>query len=111
MVRARTFEWIFVQLSGTGPAFGQSGYWQKLASERNHPAIARYLAEADRLAHLIDAHLATHIWLPGKDYTIADIEHFSWLWRRDFAGVTFENRPAAQRGIAATTALVETQAA
>ena len=122
--RARTFEWLFVQLSGTGPAFGQSGYWQKLASDRNEPAIARYQGEADRLADLIDAHLATNQWFAGDEYTIADIAHFGWFWRREFAGVSFENRPnlacwyaamearpAVQRGVAATVALVETQPA
>jgi GSH-dependent disulfide-bond oxidoreductase len=124
MARARTFEWLFVQLSGTGPAFGQSGYWQKLAADRNDPAIARYQAEADRLADLIDAHLATNEWFAGTDYTIADIAHFGWFWRREFAGVSFDKRPnlarwyaamkarpAVQRGIAATVALAETQAA
>ncbi len=124
VARARTFKWLFVQLSGTGPAFGQSGYWQKLAADRNEPAIARYRAEADRLADLIDAHLARNEWFAGADYTIADIAHFGWFWRREFAGVSFDNRPnlarwttamearpAVQRGIAATIALAETQAA
>jgi GSH-dependent disulfide-bond oxidoreductase len=107
-----------VQMSGTGPAFGQSGYWQKLASERNEPAIARYQGEADRLANLIDGHLARNEWFAGADYTIADIAHFGWFWRREFAGVSFDDRPhlarwyasmeahpAVQRGIAATVAL------
>jgi GST-like protein len=120
--RARTFEWLFVQLSGTGPAFGQSGFWQKLAAEPNAAAIARYRAEADRLADLIDTHLGTNTWFAGEDYTIADIAHFGWFWRRDFAGVTFDHRPnlarwyatmearpAVQRGIAATTALAQPQ--
>jgi GST-like protein len=124
IARARTFEWLFVQLSGTGPAFGQSGFWQKLASERNGPAIARYQGEADRLADLIDRHLATNEWFAGDDYTIADIAHFGWFWRREFAGVSFENRPnlarwyaamearpAVQRGIAATLALAEPKSA
>jgi GSH-dependent disulfide-bond oxidoreductase len=122
--RARTFEWLFVQLSGTGSAFGQSGYWQKLAPDRNEAAIARYQAEADRLADLIDAHLTTHTWFAGEDYTIADIAHFGWFWRREFAGVSFGNRPglarwyarmearpAVQRGVAATLALAETKPA
>jgi GSH-dependent disulfide-bond oxidoreductase len=124
VARARTFEWLFVQLSGTGPAFGQSGYWQKLASDRNEPAIARYQGESDRLSDLIDAHLLTNQWFAGDDYTIADIAHFGWFWRREFAGVSFENRPnlarwyaamearpAVRRGIAATLSLVETHAA
>jgi GSH-dependent disulfide-bond oxidoreductase len=119
VARARTFEWLFVQLSGTGPAFGQSGFWQKLAAERNDAAIMRYQSEANRLADLIEAHLSRNAWFAGAEYTIADIAHFGWFWRREFAGVTFEDRPnlarwyaamearpAVQRGIAATTALV-----
>jgi GST-like protein len=124
VARARTFEWLFFQLSGSGPAFGQAGYWQKLASERNEAAIARYQGEADRLADLMDAHLANHPWFAGDEYTIADIAHFGWLWRRDFAGISFDNRPnlagwyaamaarpAVQRGIAVITALANTPAA
>lgn len=124
VARARTFEWLFVQLSGTGPAFGQSGYWQKLAQDRNDAAIARYQAEAERLTDVIDTHLANHEWFAGTDYTIADIAHFGWFWRREFAGISFDTRPhlarwysamaarpAVQRGIAATIALAETQAA
>jgi GST-like protein len=116
--RARTFEWLFFQASASGPAFGQAGYWQKLASDRNEAAITRYQAEADRLADLMDAHLAGNSWFAGDDFTIADIAHFGWLWRRDFAGVSFdtrpnlarwyvttEARPAVKRGIAATLAL------
>lgn len=118
--RARAFQWLFVQMSGTGPAFGQSGYWQKLASEPNPAATARYQTEADRLADVIDAHLAQNTWFAGADYSIADIAHFGWFWRREFAGVSFEGRPylarwyaameargAVQRGIAKTVALAE----
>jgi GSH-dependent disulfide-bond oxidoreductase len=118
--RVRTFEWLMVQMSGTGPAFGQSGFWQKLASERVEPAIARYQGEADRLADVIDAHLGRNEWFAGNDYTIADIAHFGWFWRRAFAGVSFdarpnlarwyaamEARPAVQRGVTATLALAE----
>ncbi|MFM9973555.1 MAG: glutathione S-transferase family protein [Beijerinckiaceae bacterium] len=116
--RARTFEWLMVQMSGTGPAFGQSGFWQKLASERNEAAIGRYQGEANRLADLIDAHLGRHQWFAGDQFSIADIAHFGWFWRREFAGVTLdsrrnlarwyaevEQRPAVQRGVQRTSAL------
>jgi len=119
--RARAFEWLMVQMSGTGPAFGQSGFWQKLAPERVEPAIARYQTESDRLADVIDAHLGRNLWFAGDDYSIADIAHFGWFWRRDFAGVSLdarpnlarwyaamEARPAVQRGVAATVALAAT---
>jgi GST-like protein len=118
VARACAFEWLMVQMSGTGPAFGQSGYWQKLASEPNPSAIARYQGEAHRLSDLIEAHLGRHAWFAGDDYTIADIAHFGWFWRREFAGISFEqrpnlarwytameSRPAVQRGVARTVAL------
>ena len=121
--RAKAMEWLFVQLSGTGPAFGQSGYWRRLASERNEEAIARYQGESDRLADLIDAHLRDNEWFAGAEHSIADIAHFGWFWRREFAGVTFEARPhlarwyaamearpAVRRGVAATVALAEASA-
>lgn len=116
--RARALEWLMVQVSGTGPAFGQSGYWQKLASDPVPAAIARYQTESDRLADLIEAHLGRNTWFAGPDYSIADIAHFGWFWRRDFAGVSLdarpnlarwyaamEARPAVARGVAATLAL------
>ncbi len=117
-IRARTFEWLMVQMSGTGPAFGQSGYWQKLATDRNEGAIGRYQGEANRLADLIDAYLGRHQWFAGDQYSIADIAHFGWFWRREFAGVALdarrnlarwfaevEQRPAVQRGVQRTSAL------
>jgi GST-like protein len=118
--RARTFEWLFFQASASGPAFGQAGYWQRLSPEPNKAALARYRDEADRLADVMDAHLGAHAWFAGPEYTIADIAHFGWLWRREFAGLTLdtrphlarwyaamEARPAVQRGIAATVGLAE----
>ena len=113
-----------VQMSGTGPAFGRSGFWQKLASDRNEAAIARYQGEADRLADVIDAHLSRNERFAGTDYNNADIAHFGWLRRREFAGVSFDGRPnlarwyattdarpAVQRGVSATMALAELKAA
>lgn len=66
VARARTCEWLLVQPSDTGPAFGQSGYWQRPAPIRNAPAIARYQAEADRLADLIEAHFPRNRWFAGE---------------------------------------------
>ena len=77
--RARAMEWLMVQMSGTGPAFGQSGYWQTLAPEPNPAAIDRYRSEAERLADLIDAHLSRNRWFAGRDYTIADIAIWPWV--------------------------------
>jgi glutathione S-transferase len=45
IARAHTFEWLIFQLSAIGPTFGQSGDWQKLASDRDVPAIAGMMSK------------------------------------------------------------------
>jgi len=117
--RARTFEQLFFHASGVAPAFGQSGYFQRSATEVLPLAIARFHGEAKRTVALLDALLATRAWAAGDAYGIADIAHFGWLWRRAFAGVDFTDtphlarwydamlaRPAVARAIARAEALV-----
>ena len=117
--RARAFEQLFFHASGLSPAFGQSGYFQRSASEVLPLAIARFHGEARRTLGLLDGVLATRTWAAGDAYGIADIAHFGWLWRRAFAGVDFTDtphvarwyeamlaRPAVQRAIARAEALL-----
>lgn len=118
-VRARVFEQLFFHVSGLGPAFGQSGFFKKQASEPQPIAIARFEAEAARTAAVLDALLGRHAFVAGDDFSIADIAHFGWMWRRAFAEVDItglpnlsrwvahiEARPAVARAIARVEALV-----
>nr|WP_249198697.1 glutathione binding-like protein [Gluconobacter cerinus] len=63
--------------------------------------------------------MAKNRFVAGDEFTIADIAHFGWLWRRGFPSITLddtphvarwyadiESRPAVQRGIARIEALV-----
>ena len=117
--RARVFEQLFFHASGLGPAFGQSGFFKKQASEPQPIAIARFEAEAARTAAVLDALLGRHAFVAGDDFSIADIAHFGWMWRRAFAEVDItglpnlsrwvahiEARPAVARAIARVEALV-----
>jgi GST-like protein len=117
--RARVFEQLFFHASGLSPAFGQSGYFQKLAPEVLPLAIKRFHEEAQRVASLLDGVLAERQYAAGNSYTIADIAHFGWFWRRGFANIDFDgrphlarwydavvNRPAVARSIRAIEALV-----
>lgn len=117
--RARVFEQLFFHASGLGPAFGQAGFFKKQAAEPQPLAIARFEAEAARTAGMLDLALATREFVAGDEFTIADIAHFGWLWRRAFAEVDIaalpnlsrwvaatEARPAVQRAIARVEALV-----
>lgn len=94
--RVRCLEWLFFQVAGLGPMFGQSGYFQRAAPEKVPFAIARYLGEAKRHMQVLDARLAQSEWLAGE-YSIADIAMFGWIWRREFAGVDFTEAPNVER--------------
>lgn len=117
--RARVFEQLFFHASGLGPAFGQAGFFKKQAAEPQPIAIARFEAEAARTAGVLDSVLGRHSFVAGDDFTIADIAHFGWMWRRAFAEVDIsglanlsrwvaevEARPAVVRAIARVEALV-----
>lgn len=117
--RARVFEQLFFHASGLSPAFGQSGFFQRLAAEPQPLSIERFSGEAKRTVAVLDAVLATRRFVAGDAFTIADIAHFGWLWRREFAGVGLEaapnvarwnaeveQRPAVRRAIARVEALV-----
>jgi GST-like protein len=117
--RARVFEQLFFHASAISPAFGQAGYFKKLAPEALPLAIQRFDAEALRTLALLDGALAKSEYVAGDTYSIADIAHFGWTWRRAFAGVDLDDsphvarwfdamsqRPAVQRAIARVEALV-----
>jgi GST-like protein len=117
--RARVFEQLFFHASGLGPAFGNAGYFQKLAPEPIAFAIERFRTEAGRVLGLLDKNLAERQFVAGDSISIADVAHFGWIWRREFAGLDFEDtpnvarwyaaleaRPAFQRGIARVNLLI-----
>jgi len=117
--RARVFEQLFFHASGLSPAFGQAGFFKKQAPEPQPIAIARFETEAARTAGVLDGVLARHAFVAGDDFTIADIAHFGWMWRRGFAEVDItglpnlsrwvsevEARPAVVRAIARIETLV-----
>jgi GSH-dependent disulfide-bond oxidoreductase len=95
--RARVFEQLFFHGSGLGPAFGQSGYFQKQAPELIPLAITRFSTEAARVAQVLDNVLARSEFSAGDEFTIADVVHFGWLWRREFANVSLAELPNLQR--------------
>jgi GSH-dependent disulfide-bond oxidoreductase len=91
--RARVLEQMFFHLTGMGPAFGQLGFFKRQASEQVPFAIARFQAESERVLAVLEGVLSQRRYVAGDDFTIADITHFGWLWRREFAGVDFTNTP------------------
>jgi GST-like protein len=113
-------QWVFFQVGGIGPMFGQLGFFHKFAGreyEDKRPRD-RYVAESRRLLKVLDQQLATRAWIMGDEYTIADIATFPMVRNLigfygagelvgfgDFAHVqraleVFLARPAVVRGLA-----------
>jgi GST-like protein len=117
--RYETMQWVFFQMAGIGPMFGQVGFFYKFAGreiEDKRP-LNRYRDESKRLLGVIDGRLAGRQWIMGDLYTIADISMLGWV--RNLIGFyearelvdfdSFRNvaawlerglaRPAVQRGL------------
>ena len=59
--RYQCLQWLFFQVGGIGPMFGQLGFFHKFAGrewEDKRPRD-RYVAESRRLLKVVDQHLAT----------------------------------------------------
>ncbi len=78
--RYETLQWVFFQMGGIGPMFGQLGFFHKFAGrdyEDKRPRD-RYVAEGKRLLGVLEHRLATRDWIM-EDYSIADIATLGWV--------------------------------
>jgi GST-like protein len=95
--RARVFEQLFFHVSGIGPAYGQAGFFLKQAAEQIPLAISRFTTEAARVTKVLDGYLARSEYTAGGEFTIADIVHCGWMWRREFANIDLAEYPHVKR--------------
>lgn len=86
-VRMECIQWLFFQMAGVGPMFGQFGHFHKFAADKitdSYPT-ERYKNETIRLLDVLNQRLEGRLWLSGDMYTIADIATFPWVRTvRDF---------------------------
>ena len=79
--RWETVQWVFFQMAGVGPMFGQLGFFHKFAGreyEDKRP-LERYRAESQRLLGVLEGRLAGRDWIMGEEYTVADIALLGWV--------------------------------
>jgi GST-like protein len=72
-------EWMMVQMTTVGPMFGQYVHYLRFAPPGNDYSKSRYATQAHRVTEAIDQRLATHSWLSGGEYGIADIATYPWI--------------------------------
>jgi len=73
-------QWLHFQVSGQGPYFGQSAWFQNYHPEKVPSAVERYNNEITRVCTVIDKHLKTtgQEYLVGNKFTYADLSFIPW---------------------------------
>jgi GSH-dependent disulfide-bond oxidoreductase len=76
--RTETMNWLFWQM-GSAPFLGGGfGHFYAYAPMKIEYAINRYAMETKRQMDVLERHLATHTYMIGDDYTIADMAIWPW---------------------------------
>lgn len=99
--RTATLEWLFFQMGGIGPMFGQVNFFRGSEKYPSKNAVARFLEESNRLVSVLESRLNTVPWLAGDHYTIADIANYGWLRYGEATGINLHEYPQVQRWLAA----------
>lgn len=79
--RYETLQWLYFQMGGLGPMFGQLGFFTKFAGKdiEDPRPRQRYIDEAKRLLGVLNGRLEGRTFIMGDDYTIADMAIWPWL--------------------------------
>ncbi len=76
--RGEMLSWMMFVASGIGPYSGQAVHFRNVAPEPKEYAVNRYMFEALRHWHILDARLATHTWMLGDEYSVVDMAVWGW---------------------------------
>lgn len=80
-LQSEVLQWLFFQVSGVGPMFGQFGHFFKYAKDKcdhTYPT-ERYATETKRILKVLNTHLENKNFLVGQQYTIADMATVPWV--------------------------------
>ncbi|ANP47666.1 glutathione S-transferase family protein [Candidatus Viadribacter manganicus] len=82
--RVEVDEWLFWQMSGVGPMFGQASHFRNYAPnlvddpEKVAYGVTRYNNEVNRLLGVLERRLEGREFIAG-DYSIADMASYPWI--------------------------------
>ncbi|OOF97624.1 hypothetical protein ASPCADRAFT_505920 [Aspergillus carbonarius ITEM 5010] len=71
-------QWLYFQVSGQGPYYGQAVWFARYHPERVPRAVERYVNEIRRVSTVLDGWLATRDWLVGDKMSYADLAFVPW---------------------------------
>lgn len=74
----KLLQYLFFQVSGQGPYFGQAYHFILREPQKIPGAITRYQTEVARVFEVLDGVLRKQEWLVGDKPTIADLSFITW---------------------------------
>lgn len=79
--KSQVLQWLFFQVGGVGPMFGQFGHFYKFAKNQcDHPyPVERYKKEVLRLLAVMEKQLQDHPFIAGEQLSIADFSLVPWV--------------------------------
>ncbi|MBF0195795.1 MAG: glutathione S-transferase N-terminal domain-containing protein [Magnetococcales bacterium] len=79
--RSQVLQWLFFQVGGAGPMFGQFGHFYRYAKDSvtDTYALDRYTTETKRLLKVIDNQLQDNKYIAGGEISIADFSLAPWI--------------------------------
>jgi len=89
-------QWLMFQMGGVGPIFGQTHHFLRAAKEPVPYAIERFKTETRRLYGVLDKRLGEAPFL-AREYSIADIATYPWVWRHEWQQVDLTEFPNVKR--------------
>lgn len=113
-------QWVLWQMANQGPKTGERGHFSRAPPEHGDQSYAqrRFADETHRLYGVMNNRLYDRRYLAGADYSIADMISYPWTasWKLQGIDLTefkhfkrwfdeLSERPALQRGMAASTGL------
>lgn len=90
-------EWLFFQMAGVGPMFGQMNHFVRFAPEKVPYGINRYTNEAKRILGVMDKQLGANAFLAGPGYSIADIACYAWVRSAEIILLSMDAWPNVKR--------------
>jgi GST-like protein len=98
--RIEAIEWLFFQMAGVGPMFGQFGHFFAFAKGKTDTyGEERYKTEVIRLLGVLEARLIGREYLAGE-YSVADIATVPWIeglaFYKAHDAVGYDNFPNVQ---------------
>jgi GST-like protein len=96
--RYDAIQWLMIQVTGIGPAFGNFTHFNLFAPKPgNEYSFSRYRTEMLRLYDLLNERLGKAKYLGGDEYSIADMATFPWTRQHAAQGAKIDALPNFKR--------------